>query len=220
MPITLGARMSVMADNLQRALRLLLVTDDEALAGRDLVEAAREAVAGGATAVQLRLKRASARELAEAGRVLLGALAVPVFVNDRLDVALAIGAAGVHLGPDDLPAAAARRVAPAGFWIGASVGTPDEVAGGEAADYWGIGPFRVTSTKRDAGAALGGAGLAAMVARAGARPCVAIGGIRPDDVREAIGAGAAGVAVVSGILGPGDVRSSAARYASMLPPSG
>jgi thiamine-phosphate pyrophosphorylase len=220
MPITLGARMSVMADNLQRALRLLLVTGDEALAGRDLVEAAREAVAGGATAVQLRLKRASARELADAGRALLGALAVPVFVNDRLDVALAIGAAGAHLGPDDVPVAAARRVAPPGFWIGASVGTPEEAPGGDVADYWGVGPFRDTRTKQDAGTALGAAGLAAIVARAGMRPCVAIGGIRPEDVRAAIGAGAAGVAVVSGILGPGDVRAAAARYAEALSAAG
>ena len=185
--------MSVMPDNLASALRLLLVTDDSLLGGRDLVAAVREAVAGGVTAVQLRLKRAGARELAEAGRALLGTVRVPVFVNDRLDVALAIGAAGVHLGPDDVPAQAARELAPAGFVIGASVGLPSEIPNGAWADYWGIGPWRGTATKHDAGAALGPAGFAGLCALAGGRPCVAIGGIRPDDVRPAVEAGACGV---------------------------
>jgi len=200
-------------------LRLLLVTDDDLLAGRDLVGAVREAVAGGATAVQLRLKRATARELATAGRALMAAVEVPLFVNDRLDVALAIGAAGVHLGPDDVPAARARDLAPPGFLIGASVGLESEIPNGEAADYWGIGPWRVTGTKRDAGAALGAAGFAALRARAGRRPSVAIGGVRVEDVPAILGAGAAGVAVVSGILGTLDVEAATRRYAIALDPS-
>jgi thiamine-phosphate pyrophosphorylase len=209
---------SVMPDNLASVLRLLLVTDDELLVGRDLVGTVREAVAGGATAVQLRLKRAGARDLAAAGRALLAAVEVPVFVNDRLDVALAIGAAGVHLGPDDVPVAAARLIVPPGFVIGASVGLEAEIPNGEHADYWGIGPWRATGTKRDAGAALGAAGFAAMRARAGARPCVAIGGVRPEDVTPALEAGADGVAVVSGILGAGDIVAAARRYATALTP--
>lgn len=211
--------MSVMRDNLASVLRLLLVTDDDLLAGRDLVGAVREAVAGGATAVQLRLKRATARELATAGRALMAAVEVPLFVNDRLDVALAIGAAGVHLGPDDVPAARARDLAPPGFLIGASVGLESEIPNGEAADYWGIGPWRVTGTKRDAGAALGAAGFAALRARAGRRPSVAIGGVRVEDVPAILGAGAAGVAVVSGILGTLDVEAATRRYAIALDPS-
>lgn len=215
--------MSVMRDNLASVLQLLLVTDDDLLAGRDLVGVVRDAVAGGATAVQLRLKRATARELATAGRALMSAVMVPVFVNDRLDVALAIGAAGVHLGPDDVPVARARELAPPGFLIGASVGLASEVPNGEAADYWGIGPWRTTGTKRDAGAALGAAGFAALRAQAGRRPCIAIGGVRAEDVPAILEAGADGVAVVSGILAGPDAEAAAHRYAIALgshaPPS-
>lgn len=206
--------MSVMPDNLASVLKLLLVTDDGCLAGRELVATVAEAVAGGVTAVQLRLKRANARELASAGRALLAAVTVPVFVNDRLDVALAIGAAGVHLGPDDLPVARARELAPPAFVIGASVGLEREIPNGAAADYWGIGPWHVTPTKYDAGQALGAKGFAALQARAGGRPCVAIGGIAPDDVGPALEAGACGVAVVAGILSAADVRAAARRYAA------
>jgi thiamine-phosphate pyrophosphorylase len=218
MPIMRGARVSVMRDNLASVLRLLLVTDDALLVGRDLVTAVRDAVAGGVTSVQLRLKRTSARELAAAGRALLEAVEVPVFVNDRLDVAIAIGAAGVHLGPDDVPVARARAIAPAGFLIGASVGLEAEIPSGEHADYWGIGPWRATGTKRDAGTELGPQGFATLRTRAGSRPCVAIGGVRAEDVPAALEAGADGVAVVSGILGATDIVAAAQRYATALTP--
>lgn len=200
-----------MRDNLAAMLRLLVVTDDRLLAGRDPVAVCAAAVAGGATAVQLRLKAAGDRELLAVARALVAALPVPVFVNDRLDVALAAGAAGVHLGPDDLAPALARRIAPAGFLVGASVGRDDEIARGAAADYWGIGPLRATRTKGDAGAALGWEGAAHFLARAEGRPCVAIGGIVPADVRAAREVGFAGVAVVSGIL-VDDPRAAAATY--------
>jgi thiamine-phosphate pyrophosphorylase len=203
---------AIMATNLADALRLLLVTDDRLLAGRDLVATCLDAVAGGVTAVQLRLKHVPDRELLARAEALVRALPVPVFVNDRLDLALAAGAAGVHLGPDDLAPALARRIAPAGFWIGASVGSDAEVMRGAAADYWGIGPLHLTQTKDDAGRALGAQGIAAIVAKAGARPCVAIGGVRPDDVPAMRDLGCAGVAVVSGILGAGDVRGAALAY--------
>lgn len=201
-----------MQENLAGALRLMLVTDDAQLRGRPLEEVAAAAVAGGVTSVQVRLKRAPARDVALVTRTLLRTLAVPVFVNDRADVALATGAAGVHLGADDPPVALIRRIAPPGFVIGASVGLDAEVANGLDADYWGVGPFRATGTKADAGAALGAAGFAALRARAGTRPCVAIGAVRPEDVAEALGAGAAGVAVVSGILGAPDAALAARRY--------
>lgn len=201
-----------MANNLADALRLLLVTDDRLLKGRDLVALCEEAVAGGVTAVQLRLKEASDAELLAAATALVGALPVPVFVNDRLDIALAVGAAGVHLGPDDLAPALARRITPPGFWIGASVGSTAEMARGGAADYWGIGPLHATTTKGDAGAALRREGIAALVSQAAGRPCVAIGGVRAEDVAEMHHIGCAGVAVVSGILGPADVRAAARGY--------
>ena len=94
---------------------------------------------------------------------------MPVIVNDRPDVALAVGAAGVHLGLDDLPVALARAIAPPGFVIGASVGSEGEAAAAVEADYWGIGPWRVTTTKADAGAGLGADGFARL-AHLAARP--------------------------------------------------
>ncbi len=190
----------------------MLVTDDTVLRGRDLVAVIQAAEQGGITSVQLRLKRATAAELARLGRALLQAVGIPVIINDRVDVAIAIGAHGVHLGPDDMPVAMARRIAPPRFIIGASVGLESEVGNGAGADYWGIGPWSGTSTKRDAGAALGAAGFAHIRAHAGARPCMAIGGIQPEDAAPALAAGAAGVAVVSGILGAEDIAAAARRY--------
>ena len=194
----------------------MLVTDDRLLAGRDLVEVARAAVAGGATSVQLRLKQRGAREQVALARALVAGVGVPVLVNDRPDIAIAAGAAGVHLGPDDLSVDLARRIAPPGFVIGASVGSVEEAAGAGGADYWGIGPWRVTTTKADAGAGLGPGGFGQLVARAGGRPCIAIGAVRPDDAGAVLAAGGSGVAVVSGILGAEDIHAAAARYAAAL----
>lgn len=206
-----------MARNLVNALRLVLVTDDTLIAGRDLVALCRAAERGGVTSVQLRLKRASAHELASAARSLLAELRVPLFINDRLDVALAVGAAGVHLGPDDVPVALARKVAPRDFWIGASVGSAAEGSRGVGADYWGVGPVRGTATKSDAGAAIGVEGFAAIVRLAPRGvPCVAIGGVEPGDVFPIHGAHGAGVAVVRGILTADDPERAAAAYARML----
>ena len=201
-----------MSGNVAASLALMLVTDDELPAARELVEICRMAVAGGATAIQLRRKRADARTLAEEARALIAALPVPVLVNDRLDVALAVGAAGVHLGPDDFPVGLARRLAPQGFLIGASVGDESEADLGAAADYWGVGPWRASQTKPDAGAPLGAAGFARIVALAGGRPCLAIGGVAPEDVPAVRASGGAGVAVVSGILAAANPESAARAY--------
>jgi thiamine-phosphate pyrophosphorylase len=190
----------------------MLVTDDDLLGGRDVVALALAAERGGATSVQLRLKRSSPRQQAELARALVRALGVPVVVNDRPDIALAAGAAGVHLGPEDLPVALARRVAPPGFIIGASVGSEAEAAAAEAADYWGIGPWRITGTKPDAGQALGAQGFRRLLLLARGKPCIAIGAVRPDDVGEVLAAGGAGVAVASGILGEQDVEGATRRY--------
>jgi thiamine-phosphate pyrophosphorylase len=190
----------------------MLVTDDRLVEGRDLVALALAAERGGATSVQLRLKRASPREQVERGRALVAALRIPVLVNDRPDIALATGAAGVHLGPDDLPVALARRVAPPGFIIGASVGSVDEAGAAVEADYWGIGPWRVTATKGDAGEALGAEGFRRLAALSGGKPCIAIGGVRPEDVPAVVVVGGAGVAVVSGILGEVDVEQATRRF--------
>jgi thiamine-phosphate diphosphorylase len=190
----------------------MLVTDDALMQGRDLVQLAVAAERGGITSLQLRLKQRPARELVELVRMLTQALTVPVLVNDRPDVALAGGAAGVHLGPDDLPVALARRIAPPGFVVGASVGSAAEADAARDADYWGIGPWRRTRTKEDAGVGLGADGFRALVELAAGRPCVAIGGVRPEDAHLVQAAGGSGVAVVSGILGARDVEAAARAY--------
>jgi thiamine-phosphate pyrophosphorylase len=205
-----------MRENLAATLRLLLVTDDELVGARDLPALCREAVRGGVTAVQLRLKRCADRELFAIARSLITGLDVPVFINDRVDIAIAAGACGVHLGPDDLAPALARRIAPAGFIIGASVGSAAEVDRGAAADYWGIGPLHRTDTKPDAGAALELSGATALRARANERPCVVIGGVTPADVLPAMQAGFAGVAVVRGILAASDPAAASRGYSTLL----
>ena len=201
-----------MRDNVAELLRLMLVTDDALLQGRDLVQLALAAERGGVTSLQLRLKQRPARELVEAVRALVEVLAVPVLVNDRPDVALAGGAAGVHLGPDDVPVDLARRIAPPGFMVGASVGSAAEASAAGHADYWGIGPWRATPTKGDAGSGLGPDGFRELMALAGGLPCLAIGGIRPNDVPAVLALGGRGVAVVSGILGAEDIEGAARRY--------
>jgi len=112
----------------------------------------------------------------------------------------------------------ARRIAPPGFLIGASVGSEMEAAAAAAADYWGIGPWRITGTKQDAGSALGADGFARLAGLAGGRPCIAIGGVRPEDAPGVRAAGGAGIAVVSGILGADDVETATRRYARALAP--
>jgi thiamine-phosphate pyrophosphorylase len=194
----------------------MLVTDDRLIEGRDLLTLALAAERGGVTSVQVRLKKATAREVAEAVRGLLRALRVPVIVNDRPDVALATGAAGVHLGPDDVAPELVRRIAPPDFLIGASVGSESEATAARPADYWGIGPWRATGTKADAGGALGPEGFTRLIRLAGTTPAIAIGGITPDDVPVVLRHGGSGVAVVSGILGPADVEAAARRYVQAL----
>jgi thiamine-phosphate diphosphorylase len=120
----------------------------------------------------------------------------------------------VHLGPEDLPVSLARRIAPPGFVIGASVGSADEAIAASGADYWGIGPWRVTATKTDAGDALGPEGFARLVDLSSGRPCLAIGGVGPDDVLRVRAAGGAGVAVAAGILTSDDIEEATRRYAA------
>src|SRR3982751_6962705 len=155
-------------------LRLVAITDDAEDRRRDLVDRVAAAVRGGATSVQVRLKTATAREVVEITRSIISGVSVPVIVNDRADIALAAGAAGVHVGEADLPVAAIRRFAPAGFIIGASLGGDTELPNAKDADYVGIGPV-FSSDSKDAGDAIGVAGferLAALVDH----PAVAVGG--------------------------------------------
>jgi thiamine-phosphate pyrophosphorylase len=195
----------------------MLVTDDRLVAGRDLVQLARSAQQGGITSLQVRLKDSTARELVDVVRSLVAAVDIPVLVNDRPDVAIAAGAAGAHLGPADVSVELVRRIARAGFIIGASVGIESEAALSHAADYWGVGPWRQTRTKDDAGTALGPDGFRRIVSLARGKPCIAVGAVRPEDVPLVLAAGGAGIAVISGILGSDDVEGAARRYRDSLP---
>lgn len=190
----------------------MVLTDAALLEGRDAVAACRAAVEGGATAIQVRWKDGTPAQMAELTRALVAALAVPVLVNDRVDVALAAGAAGAHLGQDDLPLAAIRPHVPPGFLLGLSVGTPDEAAAATAtpADYWSIGPIDVTRSKSDAGAALGPEGFSRIAALAPeGLPVIAIGGITTANVRAVMRAGAAGVAVIAAVWSASDPTAAA-----------
>lgn len=189
-------------------LRLLAITDDLRDGPAGLVERARAAVRGGATMIQLRLKVATARELVEVARALVAAVPAPVLVNDRADVALAAGAAGVHLGVDDLPVEAVRSFSPPGFIIGASFGGEDELAHAAGADYVGIGPVHETASKSDAGTAIGVAGFSRLARLIGV-PAVAIGGVGVADAPELMRAGAAGVAVIRAVFGAPDPEAAA-----------
>ena len=139
----------VMEHNVAGLVRLMLVTDDRLVGGTRPRGAGARGRGGrgrrGAASAQAAHRRASRSTLA---RALVAALRIPVLVNDRPDVAVAAGAAGVHLGPDDLPVALARRMVPPGFVIGASVGSEAEAAAARDADYWGIGPWRAPAPRR------------------------------------------------------------------------
>ncbi|HKC42067.1 MAG TPA: thiamine phosphate synthase [Gemmatimonadales bacterium] len=194
-------------------LRLMVITDPVLLKGRDAVGVLRQAVVGGATMVQVRWKDGTPAEVLELTRALVAALTVPVLVNDRVDIALAAGAAGAHLGWDDLPLDAVRPSLPAGFVLGISVGSPDEAARAPAtADYWSVGPCFATPTKADAGPPLGPEGFAALARLAPeGTPVIGIGGITAANARAIVAAGAAGVAVIGGVLGAADPEASARR---------
>lgn len=193
-------------------LRLLAIVDPEVLRGRDLVLAARAAEAGGATAIQLRMKQAGAGAMVAAARRLRSELAVPLYVNDRADVAWAARARGVHVGAEDLPAEALRAAAPPGFVIGVSVGSPAEATAALRADpdYWSIGSVFPTASKPDAGAPIGVSGFRALAALAPAgMPVIGIGGITAGNAAELIAAGARGVSVISAIFAQADIEAAA-----------
>jgi thiamine-phosphate pyrophosphorylase len=197
----------------RESLRLVAITDDLRDGTEGLVARAAAAVRGGATMVQLRLKDVDPRDLLVVARTLVDALPVPVIVNDRADIALASGAAGVHVGVDDIPAAALRRIVPAGFIIGASVGSDAEVPCAKGADYVGIGPVFATTSKRDAGDAIGAAEFARLAQLTGL-PAVAIGGIDATNVQEVRRAGGHGVAVIRAIFAAADPERAARALSS------
>ncbi len=192
------------------SLKLLAITGELRDDRHALVERAAAAVRGGATMLQLRLKDENPRTIVEVAGALLALLprGIPLVINDRVDVALAAGAAGVHLGADDIPVHAARRMTPPGFIVGASVGCDAEVAGSRGADYVGIGPVYPTRSKSDAGSAIGVDEFARLAALC-KLPAVAIGGIAASNAHAAMVAGASGVATVSAIFDAADPEAAA-----------
>ncbi len=199
-------------------LSVYLVTDRPLCLGRDLEWVVAEAVAGGASLVQLREKDCPVREFVDLARSLVNLLAplgVPLLVNDRVDVALASGAAGAHLGQTDMDPSEARRVLGPDAVIGLSVETMDQARTAEApdgpdVDYYGVSPIFATSTKTDTGTPWGLDGLARLRAMT-KRPLAAIGGIGPDNAAAVARAGADGVAVVSAICSADSPRDAASR---------
>lgn len=192
---------------------LYLVADADFAGGSDLPALVDAAVRGGVTVVQLRAKSLGGRALVglalEISRRLAGT-GVPLLINDRVDIALACGAAGVHLGQDDMPVPAARRILGADAAIGVSVNTPEEaaLAESEGADYVGAGPAFATATKETPLTVLGPAGIS-RIKRAVRIPVVAIGGISAGNAASLAAAGADGIAVVSAILGAPDPARAA-----------
>lgn len=194
-------------------LDLYVITDEKAGGGLSHAEIARRAIAGGADVIQLRDKTCGTLELLRTGTVIreiTGKTGTLFIVNDRLDVALACGADGVHLGQEDLGADIARQLAPFGFIIGVSVGTLKEAvqAEKEGADYLALSPVFHTASKYDAGP---GRGLNVLqdIKRNVAIPVIAIGGITAGNVNDAITAGADGIAVISAVVGSQDITTAA-----------
>ena len=190
---------------------IYLVTDDGCLQGRPLLECVREALEGGVTLVQYRAKTASSAEMYNEAlqlKALCDSFKVPLIINDRLDIAMAVGAAGVHLGQDDLPCAAARKILGEDYIIGVSAHNPAEAKAAlqSGADYLGCGAVFGTATKADV-KKLGTEGLEA-ICKAKGLPVVGIGGVTADNYREVRAAGADGAAIVSGILAQPDISAT------------
>lgn len=191
---------------------LYLVTDRRAMSTRTLAEAVEQAIAGGCTMVQLREAETSALDfyqLAVDIKAVTDRHHIPLIINNRIDIALAIRAAGVHLGQNDIPTAAARRIIGPNMLLGISVTTTAQAlkAQAEDADYLGVGAMLPTKTKPDAS-------IVSMeelrsIRSAVSLPIVAIGGITPDNAPQFHAAHIDGLAVVSAILSKPDIEAAA-----------
>jgi len=193
-------------------LRLHVLTDRKLSLGRSHLEVAQAAIDAGARLIQFREKEMSTREMVETARQLRKLTresGATLIVNDRLDVALAVDADGIHVGQDDLPAQIAREFLGAGKIIGVSASTLDEAlrAVQDGADYLGVGPVFATGSKADAGVPIGLEGLAA-IKRHVSIPIVAIGGITHGNLADVIAAGADGVAVISAVVSQADITAA------------
>lgn len=199
-----------------------LVTDAELSADRSTVEIVESAIRGGVDVVQLREKGANARERYELGkelRELTREAEVPLIVNDRVDLATAIDADGVHLGDDDLPISAAREQIGADAIVGRSVSTPEAAreAESEGADYLGVGAvYGTTSKDTDPEQSNIGLDRVRAIRETTDLPFVGIGGVTPDNARPVVEAGADGVAVISAITAAEDPEAATRRLGSAV----
>lgn len=201
------------------AWRLYVIVDPAAARGRDLAQIAAQAIRGGADAIQLRDKTGSVRQVIEQAERLLAVTrpaAVPLIINDRIDVAAASGADGVHVGQDDLPVSAARRILGPDRIIGKSTHTLPQAleAEGEGVDYLAVGPIYPTPTKPESQSV--GRALIAQVRAKVHTPLVVIGGIEERTLPEVLQAGAACVAVVRAVCGADDPENAARTLKRML----
>lgn len=193
-------------------LRLYLVTERGMLRGRDLTDVVMQAVEGGVTMVQLREKDISTREFIELAQALKSVLMrtrVPLIINDRVDVALAVDADGVHIGQSDMPYDIARRMLGSDKIIGLSVENFAEIeeANRLDVDYIGVSPVFATPTKTDTAMPFGLDGLREAVRRS-LHPSVAIGGINMSNFRSVLSTGTNGIAVVSAIMDSDNPREA------------
>jgi thiamine-phosphate pyrophosphorylase len=202
---------------LAKCLALHVLLDPEWTRGRNILTVARAAIDGGATMIQLRDKRASTRVLVEQGlalRQLTHERDVLFIVNDRIDVALAVDADGVHIGQDDdMPLQIARRLMSSGRILGVSAGNPAEAETAVAAkaDYLSIGPIFSTYAKSNAGPAIGTQLLAELTTRY-QTPIIGIGGITAQNASKILQAGAVGVAVITAVISAEDVTEATKRF--------
>lgn len=199
---------------------LYVITGEKLHPGYALLDIMRAALAGGATAIQLRDKEASKRELLAKGEQLqrlAEEFRVPFIMNDHLDVALAIDADGVHFGQGDFPLVEARRLLGSNKIIGISTHTLEEArtAEKEGADYIGVGPVFGTKTKEDIEKPLGVDGVKAICDQISI-PTVAIGGIKRDNVQAVKETGVNGVAVISEIVTSMDVTATSKAFAKVF----
>jgi thiamine-phosphate pyrophosphorylase len=194
-------------------LRLVAITDNLRDGIDGLARRAGASRRGGATMIQLRLPDEGARTLTAAARALIAAVDIPVVVHTRTDVAIAAGAAGVHLGVDDVAVADIRRLCGPDFMIGRSAATDEDLRRADGADYVALGP--AFDVDRRFGTALDTTEFERLTRLAGL-PVVAVGGISPATAPEAIRAGACGVALISGIFGSPDPETAAREVRSAI----
>jgi len=202
------------------AYDLYVITDRRIARGLPHAEIARLAIEGGADVVQLRDKSLSCKDLLAAAceiRRITRDEGVLFIVNDRIDIAIASGADGVHLGQDDIPLPDARRLAPPGFIIGISVGCVADAIAAESAGagYVALSPIFPTTSKEDAGQGHG-MGVLRGICAAVSLPVIAIGGITPLNVPQVIAAGAEGVAVISAVVGQQDIAGAARQMKAII----